>query len=463
MAFSTVISCKYKGNIEAFEFDILNSKTVTLDSDITTHPLINGDIVADHMYNNPISLTLSGTFSMNGNKKFNYGNEERLEEIQKVFETIKREGIPCTIITQNSAGDKRFSVRNNMILNSISWTELQNSMNFTFSFTEIQFVDLDEVEYDVNIEDDSLPNVTNPKELEFTSDILNWEQIDIFIVNLLHDEHLIDDIIYTKYLTENNPKSTALEITGITLGSALLSGIVIGNTFGSLPGAVVGTAIGAIVFFGSLIYNEIKKQQYLKDAEKYKIQVFKDYNDDLKNQKEVERLSNFVGTIHQSLSELNEYLLVYGLTFDDSQTCSLYIDNKYYTFDFIKNKDFIDANKKGGLQNLKNIKSHSDYSLNVTVLDDDSNKQIKSIQNISGEVKLSIDECKSNNSLFRTSGSGYYVYLINLKLSGAKNLELNQRDAIASDLTNYKILVSKINLDEFNEKLSEIILNSLLS
>ena len=156
-------------------------------------------------------------------------------------------------------------------------------------------------------------------------------------------------------------------------------------------------------------------------------------------------------------------LLVYGLTFDDSQTCSLYIDNKYYTFDFIKNKDFIDANKKGGLQNLKNIKSHSDYSLNVTVLDNDSNKQIKSIQNISGEVKLSIDECKSNNSLFRTSGSGYYVYLINLKLSGAKNLELNQRDAIASDLTNYKILVSKINLDEFNEKLSEIILNSLLS
>ena len=148
--YDLVVRCEIDGEEENFLFDYVEDATTNLTSDITTHPLVNGDIIADHMYLNPSTVSFSGTFSLLGNKKYDFGNTDRLANIQEIFERIMKEGIMCTLVKMSSTGDtSRFKVRENMVLTSITWVERQTSMDFTFTFNEALTSVVDDVEYEV--------------------------------------------------------------------------------------------------------------------------------------------------------------------------------------------------------------------------------------------------------------------------------------------------------------------------
>lgn len=96
--FSFVIECNVDNEHLELEFDKINENITTSTSDITTHPLVNGDVIADHMYRNPVNVNVSGTFSLNGNQRTQYfGSNDRLTNIETLFEKIKKQGIFCTL------------------------------------------------------------------------------------------------------------------------------------------------------------------------------------------------------------------------------------------------------------------------------------------------------------------------------------------------------------------------------
>ena len=66
--------------------------------------------------------------------------------------------------------------------------------------------------------------------------------------------------------------------------------------------------------------------------------------------------------------------------------------------------------------------------------------------------------------LFKTDGTGSQVFLINKELGNyitASNVSKEKIEENTSDLTKYCILVSKIDMDKFNNTLYEIIKNSM--
>ena len=120
--------------------DTVKDTNISASSTVTEHPTLNGTPMADHMYKNPIDLTLNGTFSLNGKKAILIDKAGKsLARVEKLFEDIKDLGVLCTIskikIT-DSAQTPQFTVRRNMVLQSINWVEKINSLAFSFNFRE---------------------------------------------------------------------------------------------------------------------------------------------------------------------------------------------------------------------------------------------------------------------------------------------------------------------------------------
>lgn len=408
--------------------DTVNDVQVTTSSEITTHPIVTGDLVADHMIRQPSTMTISGNFSMNGSKAFVVDNDgAKLTNIQTLFETINKEGILCSIvkvsieggINTESKSKARFLQRNSMALTNIQWTEQINSMGYNFTFTEVITIEVQE--YDVDISDSYLPDINEPVSLNFTEALLDWNDIDTRVTQALSEVNLItqDFLSYLSSLT-----ATSLVAIGVATAIAL----TIVSICGAIgPAGWIIVAIGAAVAVVVGIVNWIKKTV---NSRKYKIAQFQKYKDDRKNQQEVQRFSNFVGELHQELTELNTALKVYQLSSSGAQECLVTIDNNLYVFTFTKNN------------------TTNSYDLKITDVD------YQDVGNGTKNVKSafsSLSDCTDDNYLFRSAEYGSRVYLL-------KNTE--NEDFDENDLTNYYIFVSSIKMSEYNNTIQKIIINS---
>ena len=153
--------------------DYIGSKSVKSSSTVISQPMQSGDTMSDHMYRNPTTISISGTFALNGRNWDNatYDNivflQDRLTAVQTVFEYIKNNGVLCTIITiacdmsgadvasydeygnfigNMNSENTRFLTRDNMALTSITWTEIGNTLDFSFEFLEVISIDMMEYE-----------------------------------------------------------------------------------------------------------------------------------------------------------------------------------------------------------------------------------------------------------------------------------------------------------------------------
>lgn len=134
------ITCTIDNKETTILLDTINETSVNTSSNLTQHPIVNGDMVADHMYKDPITISLSGSFSLNGGTLMNISSTgSSLSNIQTLFERIKNEGIVCSLmkVMTDSKQNMRFLERNNMVLTSIRWSEKVNSMDFSFTFTQV--------------------------------------------------------------------------------------------------------------------------------------------------------------------------------------------------------------------------------------------------------------------------------------------------------------------------------------
>ena len=176
--YAVVISCflnKEDKERTSFILDTVDDTSIDSSSSITMHPVVSGDMIADHMYNDPDTMQVRGSFSLNGSKGIVVdGSGSRLANFEDVFEDIKSRGVMCDIVKVHIPNNDltnqqpRFKLRQNMVLTSISFVEKINSVNFTFNFKQALTVDVEETPIDND--DEFLPYITEPNTLNFTDE-----------------------------------------------------------------------------------------------------------------------------------------------------------------------------------------------------------------------------------------------------------------------------------------------------
>ncbi len=391
--------------------DTIDDTSTESHTTISTHPLVNGDMVADHMYNDPNSMTISGRFSLNGKRGIVVDTAgSRLENVQDIFESLQKNGTLCDIVKIHTVDDTpQFKRRTNMVLQNISWTESINSLQFTFSFTEVMLVKV--TQEDVVSSDPSLPDVTEPQTLNFTDTLIDWNQINALINSAFTDLEFVTDE-FLQYL--RGMTATSLVALGVALVVAKIVAVASVSRVAALAAVVIVVA-----------YGMIKTIKAIVDKARFKVKKFKLSTNEETNKQEVQRYCKLVGTVYDALQELNDTLHVFSVSSNKPQECLLTIDNEYYIFTFTRNN------------------TNQQWTLNVQDINSNS---IRILNDISG-TQTDLSQCTDDNALFRTE-TGSYVYLIKSENS--------------TDLTGYFILVSDDSLSEFSTKVQNIIRQTVL-
>lgn len=422
---------------EYVEFDYIDDKTVSSDANITSSPTVEGDFIADHMYRNPKSVSLPGKFSLIGNKGTNFVEDKnRLVAIEKKFEDIQARGIKCSIITRReNSTDVQFITRENMYLKSISWTERVNSVDFNFGFEEAITVTTDTVDYDTNVVDDTLPNLTEPVNTSAFGQIIDLTSLENLIDKMALDTGLVEpDFMELFWVRTGAVVGTivggVMVGVGMALGIGALSFAVLSNPVGWIIGGIAAV-VGTFIAVGSYVSNNEEKK-------KYAVEQFRLYDDDKQNLAEIDRYQAFKSQIIQQIQQISEAMSVYQLSTDEDQQCMLAIDDEYWTFSFVRDNDT------------------QLYKLTAT-----SETFGREIQMSSLSTMTNICQLTEDNAFFTTTYHGWYVYIMCPEIANV-NLTKDDNEEMLKDLRNYSIVITKFNPEKFTEMVTDIVKNAIL-
>lgn len=387
--------------------DNVNATSLSLSSTITTHPVLNGDMISDHMYKNPPTMSVSGEYSLNGNTKIS--GVSSLSSFQTLFERIKNEGVLCTIVkTASGESGSRFLSRTNMVLDSISWTEKINSLQFSFGFTQVLMATVQV--YDVDLTDEWLPNITGLNIVNFTDALIDWKMVDAL---------MLDDMLHVGIITEDF-LTRFWESTFFYDASQVFTAQSVQEAIGILWGAAWKHGNEQLGFVKVLkpFFEEVTR---LLDV--YHIETqFILYQTDAENREAQAEFVEFFGEIHNALYLLNNEFQCYQVGGSGEQECTAFIDNEYYSFRFKKNN------------------TNGKYSLEVANMDGAQKAYLSDVST----VEESIYDCRSDKALFRTS-TGVYVFLVRTP------------DVSASDLTNYYVVGTAQKPEQCKDKIIQLI------
>lgn len=265
------------------ELDIQKERNITASSKIASYPMQNGNTMSDHMYRDPSTYSVSGSFALRGKNSnlndnrekipnFIYSylldeidalSEDRLGNIEKVFEYIKDNGILCTLTTLNEedGSSTRFKIRKNMALNSIQWVEGLDKVDYTFSFQEIILVN-DETS---NVSEDelkyyNLPYVSYPSGSSLGEVLQNLDVLDDVILSSLYENDYIDPEWLKEIKKQQNEIVRESSKTGNliawvsgSLGAAAIAGGIVLIGYGVAAGASLIFPVGTVLALTSII------------------------------------------------------------------------------------------------------------------------------------------------------------------------------------------------------------------
>lgn len=446
-----------EGGQETINFDLISSISVTSSSNLTENTMMNGDIIADHIYREPDEVTISGSYGLFGNRNIQFsGPRDKLGNIEEYFENIKNKGYKCSIITRSLLNNSstRFKTRENMVLTSIEWTHHQTSIEFSLTFTEQKTASLQTQNIPYTEEDEDGPEITDGIATSFTEEVLDWEAIYTLIIMLLDEDNMMTDE-FKGELKELSFSESGL-IWGVAGGVLVIGGAIAAAAVSNVIVASIGTALGVaaasgpvgwlvaaagaivagFVCIGIGIANAIeenkRKQELIAAQERRGHDQFQYFEgDDERNEEELEDFFNFVGGIADYIKTLDNYITVYKIPTDAQQEMTIYIDDNNYVFKFNK------------------ISDSEGYQLTLST----PSKVIKQ-STCWNECKTDISKLTDNNYLYKTSNR-YRIYLMYSNLDENGNPKLSGKNV----LTNYFILVSTISFENFNDLLIELIQN----
>jgi hypothetical protein len=438
----------------------------------------SGDTISEHMYRNPITYTVSGVFSMNG---INWNDNsydfiqagDRITNIQHVFEKIKDEGILCTLITvdsdaftsmtnNNEIGENiinastRFKIRKNMALQSISWTERQNSLKFNFTFYQIIMVEQQEY---VNLQEQEridlgLPNVSNPIGSSLGTVLADNGLLSQTVTKSLVDNGYIENdflaacaqIIdtYATYMIASAVVSVAVLVIGASIkitaaAVAAGAGSVIGGTAAVFP---VGTIIAAAVVVVAAVAVFIGYTLKRNEEQRKKRMAFKLINGSA--EQDTARLVNLLDDIEVEVNQVNSNITVYTVQEDAEHQVVLNIAGNYYVINFKQNN----TNNYGWSANVTDLDGNP-----ITTMNKDKWCPVASF----GDMN------RNQNMWFKDSTKQYEVYLMNPALSPDFNPGEEELEVVRKKLSSYTIWVSFGNIEENIDKVYQAINKAIVS
>ncbi len=451
-------------------FDIVNDKKVTSSSTTCSYPLQDGDTMTDHMFRNPDTLNLSGSFSLNG-KNWNSdsygfeGNGDRLTRIQNVFEKIKSQGYLCDVLTLESDSENnintenaRFKSRKNMALISCSWVEKQNSMSFAFEFKEVIMVETQTIQPLNESEriDNGLPSIEEPIGSSLGTVLAKTGQLKEIVIKSLNENGYIDNdfvahikmyfndfalpggvtafvaaLLIKIVLKVNAITTTLLATAASTTGATIAASSVVAPV-----GTIVAiTIIGAVI----LIAGISKYIAAIKQRERQKI-AFKLVNGS--TNPDLNRLTNFLDDIEVEVNKVNSNLSIYTINQDQPHKVNLNIGGNYYIIKFERN-------------NINN----NEWNATVETLD---GQEIQ-MQNKWSPISNMVDFDRNQNMWFKDLSKQYEVYLCNASFNDEYNNTQEKIDTVKNKLSSYSIWVSKGRIQDNIKKITDAINKAIIS
>ena len=394
----------------------VEDSTVELSSNMTQQPLTNGDIVSDHMYDLPATMSVNGAVSLSqGSFLLQRGN---FTEFQALFERIKSEGILCTVSKiVTTTGNVRFTQRTNMALTRISWTERINSLNFAFSFTQALLADV--ITLTPSTSDKYLPSITEPQTLNFTDVFIDPVEImqqvnSILVATGVITEALIEAVkSYLATAAIASVKSIVLQ------GLGALVGVKFGGGYGAIIGASVGMIVSMIIDVGSMLKLLSNFQQGFMS----RLKEYQNIKSDTEKLQTVKDFVNFQSNLYELLLKLNEEFTVYKVGTNEEQECQAIFDDVSYLCLFYRNS------MTGG------------YSMTITGQDGIDRAILADI----ASAPSSFDACTQSGKLFSLDQTGRELYFVNT----------NTEDR--NDLSNCYLIATKLNPETFSQTLTDII------
>lgn len=465
-------------NSQEFLFDLVSSRRINKRVDISTHPLVNGDLIGDHMYKQALSFSVDGMFGINSKEGLSIfpGEKDRLTNIQNFFEKLMDSGTVLNLKTfkKEDSSVTRFLERDNMVLESIQWTENQNVLDYSFSFKQILFSDV-QAPVPTILQYNTLLALTEPRASSFFEEIFDEEALRKLIIQILYNSGIASERFWLNMagnISDGILKETGFVIGAIGSGVATGAAIVLGIAT-TLP-FVGWLVLGLTLLTAGCIHFAIKShEENAKMVEGSK--VFFDYYDNPEKRKEeYEKFEKLIKDLSNTIKELGKYIKAYDITSDQNQEILTYLDNDYYVFRFIRNnttakginKSFVQTSKLDDAiyTDILDKNSKGNYTLEILTVGGD-NLLTSGKKNVIGS---SFEEAK-NNPLFITEGN-HYIYLINKKIdeikrdySDSDNTSLQtQIDEAQTDLRNFAIIDSAFDLNEFEDRISSILNNAIL-
>lgn len=480
--------------------DYCSGITINSSSDITTYPLLTGDILSDHKYDEPVTINLDCVFSLNGKFRDSFTGYEskmsKLKNIENYFESVKKYGKTISLI-YSSNGYEMFQKRDNLIIKSLTFKPAINSISVSMTLQEVYFftstTEIAVAEY----VDENLPTYSQFTTLDFTEDVLGSQEVYRLVQNTMLDLGLISKDFFTgltNIISLGLIDFDANMVEGIidfAVISGFITAVAVGVIVTSLVKAGVITAVSVlasnplgwvvggvllIAGFGWCIYKLIKnaKRQSL-------INSFRLYT--LTNQMvdESNRYCETLKKCQEAMDEVaeNENLKIYGFSSNiNKQDMYLSIDSNTYNFYFEKDSNTLNWTMKvtkiatteeeiklngssemigkNGIFALetKDALFHTDnfvrvYLINtaLSLLDDD--ESLKSFLN---------DEWKK--------GTITYLNYTDEQIADTENppsdlLSRYKKDGLYKDLTKYYIIVTDTDIEKLTNKLKDGIYESL--
>lgn len=482
-AFRLIIGCNFEqygtlgGSFTPNRYLILDNiddRQVQSSAKIASQPMQSGDTISDHMYREPDVYTVSGIFSLNGmnwnDNSYNFiQSGDRLTNIQNAFETIKDQGLLCTLITLNTdalpgysnsstrdnlnnneivAASVRFKIRKNMALQSITWTEMQNSLKFTFQFHQIIMVEQQEYE---NLEEAErmnlgLPNVANPVGSSLGTVMADNGLLQRTVIQTLAENKYIKDDFWGPCLEILRDIGTIIIVEAVlAVATLVLAGTIyfisvvgVGAALTSSVAAVfpVGTIVAAAVVIVAAIAAGIaaifkRTEQNRKDRIAFKL-----VNGSA--EQDTNRLTNLLDDIEVEVNKVNSNVTIYEIQQNVEHQVILNIAGEYYCINFEQD----------------NVNGYN-WRAQVTSLD---GEPLATVQKDKWcPVYSFLDMDRNQNLWFKDKTKQYEVYLMNPSLAPDYNSEDEPLEVVRKKLTSYTIWVSRGNIEDNIERIQNAI------
>ena len=472
--------------VKILMLDVVKTKSITASSTITNQPLQSGDTMSDHMYRNPTTFNVSGTFALNGENAndISYGfvgkENDRLTQIETLLEKIKDEGYLCDLITmsfddngKNDANNTRFKVRKNMALTSITWSEKLNSIDYQLSFQEVITVDSIQTS-EVTVDKDD-PLVNEP-EMNSLGDLIYGTDgfLYVLLFQLCANKIISFGFIYVLANWENSIPILKQYPTLQKAAKEIVAYKYANGDIINVPDDVVVKNVNNLTYVGlafGILKNIFSNNKYLfntKDiytitGESNSTYIF--YLDENHLQtvnvktatQMVTKFINFLDSLFVDLNKLTYSLEVYNFeNASKNQTTILSIGGNYYYITPIINNTITSqgTTSLGQAKRPSSVKELADYSEGISlngfkVVCDD----VEIASNFTPVTSL-IQMNNTQNLWFRSIDGNYEVYLANTTLTQDTSRTQAEQNDNKNNLSYYTIWVSKGDI--------RLVLNSLI-